>query len=67
MYLFPDICTQQKDHGPCRDFSVKWFFDQDYGSCSRFWYGGCEGNPNRFKSQDECKSVCVEPVGRGIL
>jgi hypothetical protein len=44
---------------------VKWFFDMEYGGCSRFWYGGCEGNDNRFSSQEECKERCVEPPGRG--
>ena len=38
----------------------------EYGGCSRFWYGGCDGNNNRFSTQDECKAVCVEPEGRGI-
>lgn len=46
---------------------MKWFFDMEYGGCSRFWYGGCEGNDNRFSSQEECKEKCVEPPGRGKL
>lgn len=37
----------------------------EYGGCSRFWYGGCEGNDNRFKSQDDCKRTCVSPEGKG--
>lgn len=44
---------------------MKWFFDMEYGGCSRFWYGGCEGNDNRFSNQEECKAKCVEPPGRG--
>ncbi|XP_075221688.1 proteoglycan-like sulfated glycoprotein papilin isoform X2 [Lycorma delicatula] len=57
-------CTQPKDRGPCRDFTVKWFFDTEYGGCARFWYGGCGGNENRFRSQEECSSTCVELKGR---
>ncbi|XP_034936854.1 papilin isoform X2 [Chelonus insularis] len=57
-------CSLAKDRGSCRDFSVKWFFDTEYGGCSRFWYGGCEGNNNRFNTQEECRQVCVEPKGR---
>ncbi|XP_046998769.1 papilin isoform X1 [Schistocerca americana] len=59
-----EICTLPKSRGSCRDFTVKWFFDTEYGGCSRFWYGGCEGNENRFKTQEECKNICVEPPGR---
>ena len=52
-----------KDRGSCRNFTVKWFFDMEYGGCSRFWWGGCDGNDNRFASQDDCKAHCVEPEG----
>lgn len=58
-------CGLAKDRGSCRDFTVKWYYDTDYGGCSRFWYGGCKGNDNRFKTQEECKEVCVQPKGKG--
>lgn len=58
-----DSCTIEKQRGPCRNYTVKWFYDMEYGGCSRFWYGGCEGNGNRFKSKEECTGVCVEPTG----
>lgn len=61
------VCGLPKDHGPCHNNeTIKWFFDTVYGGCNRFWYGGCEGNGNRFKSEDECKNVCMEPKGRGL-
>ncbi|CAG0888031.1 unnamed protein product [Darwinula stevensoni] len=59
-----EICGLAKDRGPCRNFTVKWFFDMEYGGCSRFWYGGCEGNDHRFDTQEECKRVCEETGGR---
>ncbi|XP_074105077.1 proteoglycan-like sulfated glycoprotein papilin isoform X3 [Cotesia typhae] len=59
-------CSLSRDRGSCRDFSVKWFFDTEYGGCSRFWYGGCDGNDNRFKTQEECKDTCVSPTGRDV-
>ncbi|XP_035219260.1 papilin-like isoform X2 [Stegodyphus dumicola] len=58
-----EVCSFPKEAGPCRNFTVKWFFDVAYGSCSRFWYGGCDGNGNVFASQDECESACVNPDG----
>ncbi|KAG5871898.1 hypothetical protein JTB14_030952 [Gonioctena quinquepunctata] len=56
-------CSVPKQKGNCRDFKVKWFFDMDYGGCSRFWYGGCDGNGNRFNTKEECESICVKPQG----
>lgn len=61
-----EACTLDKDLGTCRNFTVRWFFDKEYGDCSRFWYGGCDGNGNRFRSQEECKDVCVQPSGRDV-
>ncbi|KRT86056.1 hypothetical protein AMK59_2573, partial [Oryctes borbonicus] len=54
-------CQLSKDRGPCRNYTVRWFYDMEYGGCSRFWYGGCDGNGNRFKSKEDCHNVCVEP------
>ncbi|XP_046445127.1 papilin-like isoform X2 [Daphnia pulex] len=61
--LSGEICALDKDRGSCRNFTVGWFFDMEYGGCSRFWYGGCDGNDNRFPTQDDCKAHCVEPTG----
>ncbi|KAK7067429.1 hypothetical protein SK128_019083, partial [Halocaridina rubra] len=63
VYAISEVCGYEKDRGPCGNFSVKWFFDMEYGGCTRFWYGGCEGNLNRFNTQEECNNACVEPEG----
>lgn len=60
-----EYCDLSKDRGSCRNYTVWWYFDMEYGGCSRFWYGGCEGNRNRFKTKEECTGVCVEPSGEG--
>lgn len=54
-------CSLPKEMGTCNNFTVKHFFDTEYGGCSRFWYGGCEGNDNRFDTLEDCKVVCEEP------
>ncbi|XP_050518067.1 basement membrane-specific heparan sulfate proteoglycan core protein isoform X3 [Diabrotica virgifera virgifera] len=56
-------CFLPKDKGQCRNYTTAWFFDVEYGGCSRFWYGGCEGNANRYKSKEECEDTCVDPEG----
>ncbi|XP_025027468.1 collagen alpha-3(VI) chain isoform X3 [Python bivittatus] len=54
-----DICQLKKEDGPCRDFVLKWYFDPNTASCARFWYGGCDGNENRFNTQKDCEKVCI--------
>ncbi|CAG2158354.1 unnamed protein product [Oppiella nova] len=61
--LVSEVCGLSKERGSCRNFTVKWYFDVAYGGCNRFWYGGCEGNGNRFSSQEQCERSCVSPEG----
>ncbi|KAH8295400.1 hypothetical protein KR018_010895, partial [Drosophila ironensis] len=59
-------CGLPKETGTCGNFSVKYYFDTAYGGCARFWYGGCEGNANRFESEAECKDTCQEYSGQHV-
>uniref|UniRef100_A0A672LTS4 Si:ch211-62a1.3 n=1 Tax=Sinocyclocheilus grahami TaxID=75366 RepID=A0A672LTS4_SINGR len=45
--------------GTCSNFSVKWYYDVSSGQCFRFWYGGCDGNSNRFNTQKDCEIRCL--------
>ncbi|NWJ06154.1 PPN protein, partial [Crypturellus undulatus] len=62
-YPFPVLCLLPSAHGPCTDWSTRWYFVPVVGKCNRFWYGGCHGNRNSFASEEECMRACQEPVG----
>ncbi|CAF1269078.1 unnamed protein product, partial [Didymodactylos carnosus] len=57
------VCELEKDTGTCSNYISKWYFDRLQGKCIRFWYGSCEGNLNRFDTEEECLSTCVHPKG----
>lgn len=61
------ICSLALDKGSCKNYSENWFFDIEEGTCSKFLYSGCEGNGNRFNTENECRRLCVEPPGKSAL
>ncbi|XP_067865828.1 collagen alpha-1(XXVIII) chain-like [Heterodontus francisci] len=52
-------CNEPLDQGSCRNYVIKWYYDITANSCAQFWYGGCEGNKNRFQTEDECHLKCL--------
>lgn len=53
-----DVCTLPAEVGPCDAVELRWYFDTPSGKCDVFEYGGCEGNGNNFRSEDDCESRC---------
>ncbi|NXK34565.1 PPN protein, partial [Piprites chloris] len=62
-YPYPVICLLPSAHGPCTNWTTRWYFVSVVGRCNRFWYGGCHGNKNSFASEEECMRVCHNSVG----
>jgi len=55
----------EKDAGSCSKYVNMWAYDHQQGKCIRFWYGSCEGNGNRFETEQQCQETCVSPKGMG--
>ncbi|KAL6489035.1 hypothetical protein MHYP_G00027760 [Metynnis hypsauchen] len=53
------VCLLKNDPGPCRAYELKWFYDTEVNQCTQFWYGGCDGNANRFDTQEKCEARCI--------
>ncbi|XP_021257208.1 papilin isoform X2 [Numida meleagris] len=66
-YPYPVMCLLPSAHGPCANWTTRWYFVTVVGKCNRFWYGGCHGNKNRFASEEECMRVCHSSVGVSTL
>ncbi|XP_062432711.1 papilin [Rhea pennata] len=62
-YPFPVVCLLPSAHGPCTDWTTRWYFVAVVGKCNRFWYGGCHGNGNSFASEEECMRTCQDRAG----
>uniref|UniRef100_A0A674N275 Collagen alpha-1(XXVIII) chain n=1 Tax=Takifugu rubripes TaxID=31033 RepID=A0A674N275_TAKRU len=52
-------CSLSLNQGPCRNYTIHWYYDKQANSCAQFWYGGCGGNDNRYETEEECKKTCV--------
>ena len=52
------MCLLPRAPGPCQDRVPQWYFDNFEKRCQPFYYGGCEGNGNRFGSEGECQAAC---------
>nr|XP_057938729.1 tissue factor pathway inhibitor a isoform X1 [Doryrhamphus excisus]XP_057938730.1 tissue factor pathway inhibitor a isoform X1 [Doryrhamphus excisus] len=51
-------CHLPEAPGPCRGLLARYFFDSNSQQCKRFFYGGCFGNANNFRSMAECHTKC---------
>ena len=56
------------DYGTCDRYSVYFYFNEASRECVGFYYGGCDGNPNRFETRIQCEMTCkLSALERSIL
>uniref|UniRef100_A0A8C5RGT8 BPTI/Kunitz inhibitor domain-containing protein n=1 Tax=Laticauda laticaudata TaxID=8630 RepID=A0A8C5RGT8_LATLA len=51
-------CQLPPEPGPCQVLQPRYFYSPNHGRCRLFFYGGCQGNANNFRSRSECHRVC---------
>lgn len=56
-------CYMPQESGPCTNTEIRWFYDKTDGVCREFYYGGCLGNRNRFRTRKECEDSCSDAQG----
>ncbi|XP_076444542.1 papilin-like isoform X1 [Babylonia areolata] len=57
-----DPCQQPKNPGLCKARIPKYYYDSTAKKCLLFYYGGCHGNDNRFKTKNACKQACSHVI-----
>ena len=52
------VCNASPETGPCLAYFPSFFYNSTSGKCERFVYGGCQGNANRFGTEQQCNNKC---------
>ncbi|GBM17502.1 Papilin [Araneus ventricosus] len=53
----PD-CDKVPETGLCDAYMPRYYYNEVEGRCKQFIYGGCGGNRNNFKTEEECYNKC---------
>jgi hypothetical protein len=51
-------CFEPVEAGPCDGDVAAYFYDKETSACQAFIYGGCEGNANRYETEEQCERLC---------
>nr|XP_022324862.1 neurogenic locus notch homolog protein 4-like isoform X2 [Crassostrea virginica] len=54
----PPQCLPAPEPGRCKAEIPMYFYNITSNQCEKFYYGGCEGNRNRFLTLTQCLSTC---------
>ncbi|KAK3106111.1 hypothetical protein FSP39_012957 [Pinctada imbricata] len=53
------VCELPPQPGDCGARFIRWFYNKHSNKCSWFYFQGCRGNQNNFKSKSECEQMCI--------
>ncbi|XP_078093726.1 tissue factor pathway inhibitor 2-like [Mustelus asterias] len=56
--VMPSFCGKPKDRGSCEADILRFYFNEESGTCETFSYSGCGGNDNNFISLKHCQKIC---------
>lgn len=62
MNIAKDICYKAAETGDCQNYEARWYYDTKEEQCRQFYYGGCGGNENNFRTENECLHRCEKPT-----
>lgn len=52
------VCLLPVEEGQCRAELPRFYYNTLSQRCERFYYGGCHGNANNFRTYQECHKTC---------
>ncbi|CAL1298894.1 unnamed protein product [Larinioides sclopetarius] len=53
-------CEDKPDRGMCLAYFPAYYYDKETNTCKKFIYGGCQGNGNRYRTEEECLENCAK-------
>ncbi|CDI98690.1 egf domain protein [Echinococcus multilocularis] len=53
-----NVCSLPTEVGSCAAAIQRYTYNRSTGRCEAFYYGGCGGNANNFKTLEECQQRC---------
>lgn len=53
------LCELPPSPGRCGAQHRRWYYNRHSSSCAWFYYSGCRGNANNFRTKAQCEQKCV--------
>ena len=53
-------CVVNSDFGTCDKKERRYFYNQEKNRCDMFFYSGCGGNLNNYKTRAACLLKCTD-------